>query len=74
MNIHWDALLSVFVVALGSAVAVVALVALALRGLSPAAVADGPARRSRTETATAALCLTLAAVIVLAGLWVIVAK
>ena len=73
MNIHWEALLSVFVVALGSAVAVVALVALALQGLRPAA-ADGPARRSRAATVTTAVCLTLAAGIVLGGLWVIVAK
>ena len=72
MSIHWNALLAVFGVALGSAVTVVALMALALRGLSPAV--DGPARRSRSATAGTAVCLALAAAIVLAGLWVIVAK
>ncbi len=34
MSIHWDSLLAVFVVSLGSAVAVVVLVALAMLGLS----------------------------------------
>ena len=44
MTVHWDSLLAVFLVSLGSAVAVVVLVALALLGLSArAAVVDGPA-------------------------------
>ena len=72
MSIHWNALLAVFGVALGSAVTVVALIALALRGLSPAT--DGPARRSRSAIAGTAACLALAAAIVLAGLWVMVAR
>jgi len=73
MNIHWDALLSVFLVSLGSAVAVVVLVALALVGLSArVAVADGPARSRIAPTAAAGACLVLAAAIVLAGLWVVV--
>jgi hypothetical protein len=74
MTIHWDALLAVFAVSLGSAVAVVAFVALALLGLSArTVVADGPSARSRlTGTAGAAVCLALAAAIVLVGLWVIV--
>ena len=73
MNIHWDALLSVFLVSLGSAVAVVVLVALAMVGLSArAAVADGPARSRIVPTSAAGACLVLAAAIVLAGLWVVV--
>ena len=48
MTIHWDSLLAVFVVSLGSAVAVVVLVALAMLGLSARAVVpDGPGRRCR---------------------------
>ena len=81
MNIHWDSLLAVFLVSMGSAVAVVVLVALAMLGLSTrTAVADGPAtsptpRRSRLAgTAAAGACLTVAAAIVLSGLWVVVAK
>ena len=81
MNIHWDSLLAVFLVSMGSAVAVVVLVALAMLGLSArAAVADGPRtsvlpRRSRLAgTAAAGACLTVAAAIVLSGLWVVVAK
>jgi hypothetical protein len=76
MNIHWAGLLSVFLVSLASAVAVVVLVGLALVGLSArTAVADGPARRSRVAgTAAAGACLTAAAMIVLAGLWAVVAK
>jgi hypothetical protein len=76
MKIHWDALLGVFAVSLGSAVTVVGLVALALLGLSVrTAAADGPSVRLRlTRTAGAAVCLVLATAIVLVGLWVIVAK
>ena len=76
MTIHWDSLLAVFVVSLGSAVAVVTLVALGLLGLSArVAVADGPPRSPRSRvagTAAAGASLALAAAIVLAGLWVIV--
>jgi len=84
--VHWDSLLAVFVVSLGSAVAVVVLVALAMLGLSArVVVADGLAtavsrtsvsrRRSRAVgTAAAGACLTVAAAIVLSGLWVILAK
>ena len=81
MSIHWDSLLAVFVVSLGSAVAVVVLVALAMLGLSAGtAVADGPRtstppRRARVAgTAAAGACLAVAAAIVLFGLWVVVAK
>jgi hypothetical protein len=73
VSIHWDALLSVFLVSLGSAVAVVVLVGLALLGLSArAAVADGPSRSRMVPTVAAGACLALAAAIVLAGLWVVV--
>jgi hypothetical protein len=73
MNIHWDALLEVFLVSLGSAVAIVVLVGLALLGLSArAAVVDGPSRSRIVPTAAAGACLVLAAAIVLAGLWVVV--
>jgi hypothetical protein len=82
MSIHWDSLLAVFLVSLGSAVAVVLLVALAMLGLSArAAVADAPPRtsvrpwRSRVGgTAAAGACLTVAAAIVLFGLWIVVAR
>ena len=81
MTIHWGSLLAVFLVSLGSAVAVVVLVALAMLGLSDrTAVADGPRttttpRRSRLAgTAAAGACLAVAAAIVLSGLWVVVAK
>ena len=53
MSIHWDSLLAVFVVSLGSAVAVVVLVALAMLGLSARAAVRrrapdvAPPRRSR---------------------------
>ena len=78
--LHWDSLLAVFVVSLGSAVAVVVLVALAMLGLSArAVVADGlrtrsPWRSRMAGTAAAGACLTVAAAIVLSGLWVILAK
>ena len=76
MTIHWDSLLAVFLVSLGSAVAVVGLVALAMLGLSArAAVADGPPGRSRAAgTAVAAACLAAAALIVLFGFWVIIVR
>ena len=79
MSIHWDSLLAVFVVSLGSAVAVVVLVALAMLGLSArAAAAEGPPtsvspwRLRVAGTAAAGACLTVAAAIVLAGLWIVV--
>ena len=81
MSIHWDSLLAVFVVSLGSAVAVVVLVALAMLWLSARAfVPDGPRtsvspRHSRVAgTAAAGACLAVAAAIVLTGLWVVIAK
>ena len=63
---------------LGSAVAVVVLVSLAVLGLSArAAVVDGPApprRSAAAGTAVAAACLAAAALVVLCGLWVIIVR
>jgi hypothetical protein len=82
MTLHWDSLLAVVAASLGSAVTVVALVALALVGLSartPRLVRPGvPARRPpltpRTGAALAATCLSIAAAIVLLGLQAIVVR
>jgi hypothetical protein len=86
MTIHWGALLTVFATSLGASVAVVALVAAALLGLSArtphlalcaGAPHDVPPRRSlspRVGTAVAAVCLTGAAGIVLVGLWAMIAR
>jgi hypothetical protein len=82
MTIHWDALFAVFAVSLGSAVGVVALVTVALLGLSARAAqaaaphfADRrPALSPAAGTAVAAVCLTAAAAIVLFGLWVLVVR
>ena len=78
MTVHWGSLLAVFLVSLGSAVAVVALVATALWGLSARApVADAAAapRRARgVGAAVAAACLTAAALVVLFGFWVIIVR
>jgi heme/copper-type cytochrome/quinol oxidase subunit 2 len=82
MTINWASLLHVFVVSLGSTVAVVVLVAVATLGLSARAVrtaSTGPRTGHSTfsrvpATAVAATCLAAAAVIVLFGLWEIVAR
>jgi hypothetical protein len=82
MTIHWDALLTVFAVSLGSTVAVVVLVTVALRGLSAGAARTTttdlavrrPALTLTAGTAVAAVCLTAAALIVLFGLGVLVAR
>lgn len=80
MKINWDALLAVFTVSLGATVGVVALISVALVGLSartPHVVPAGGHRQAtlspRTGTALAAVCLTAAAAIVLLGLWTLVA-
>ena len=75
MTIHWEKLLGVFVVSFGTTVAVVALVTLALLGLSALRPGLGRPRRLRgprcsqppAGTAVAAVCLAAAAVIVLFG-------
>ena len=78
MTVHWGSLLAVFLVSLGSAVAVVALVATALWGLSArASVADAAAapRLSRgVGSAVAVASLTAAALVVLFGFWVIIVR
>jgi hypothetical protein len=79
MTIHGDALFAVFAASLGSAVGVVALVTIALVGLSarsavPAPGARRPLLSPRVGTAVAAVCLTAAAAIVLFGLWVLVVR
>jgi hypothetical protein len=82
MTIHWDSLFAVFAVSLGSTVAVVVLVTLALLGLSTRALRPAPAPVSRwppvmspaVGTTVAAACLAAAVLIVLVGLWVLIAK
>ena len=76
MTVHWDSLLAVFLVSLGSAVAVVALVATALWGLSArAAVVDAaPGLARRAGAAVTVACLAAAASIVLFGFWVIIVR
>jgi hypothetical protein len=79
MKINWDGLLAVFAVSLGATAGVVTLVAVALVGMSaraPHLVPVAAGRRPpspRTGTAVAAVCLALAAAIVLFGLWTLVA-
>ena len=78
MTVHWASLLAVFLVSLGSAVAVVALVATALWGLSArapvvdAAAVPGLARGAGAAVAVA--CLAAAALVVLFGFWVIIVR
>ena len=78
MTVHWGSLLAVFLVSLGSAVAVVALVATALWGLSAsAAVVDAaavPGLARRAGAAVAVAGLAAAASIVLFGFWVIIVR
>ena len=76
--IHWGSLLTVQLVSFVATTTVVALVSLAVVGLS--ARSPGPAPRRHTPvvpvgsgTAVGTVCLVLAALIVLFGLWEIVA-
>lgn len=78
MNIAWNSLLVVFVVAFGAAVAVVVLVSLALIGLSAAdAAREGDATpmlfSPATGRAVAGICLAAASAILVYGLWIIIA-
>jgi hypothetical protein len=81
MSIAWGSLLVVCVVSLAIGVAVVALVAFALVGLSARVArpvggpADGaqPPLGATTGTTIAALCLLAVAAIVVYGLYVIIA-
>jgi hypothetical protein len=83
MTIQWGSLLAVFVVSLSSTVAVVVLVSLAMLGLSVRAVPTAVPPRVPTRppvfspavgTAVAAACLAAAALIVLFGLWALIAR
>ena len=78
MTVHWGSLLAVFLVSLGSAVAVVALVATALWGLSARApvvdAAVAPRLSRGVGAAVAAASLTAAALVVLFGFWVIIVR
>ncbi len=78
MTVHWGSLLAVFLVSLGSAVALVALVATALWGLSardPVADAAVASRLSRgAGAAVAVACLAAAALVVVFGFWVIIVR
>ncbi|GAA5113456.1 hypothetical protein [Pseudonocardia adelaidensis] len=79
--IHWGSLLIVQLVSFGATIAVVGLISLAIVGLS-ARAHGAPASTSgqhvtmfsaRSGTAVGAICLVAAAMIVLFGLWEIVA-
>jgi hypothetical protein len=80
--INWGALLIVQLVSIGATIAVVGLISLAIVGLSARGAHQAPASTSgrqvttfsaRSGTAVAAICLVAAAMIVLFGLWEIVA-
>ena len=80
MEIAWGSLFLVFIVSLAVGVAVVALVAFALVGLSARqrALVGGPHDGASTlspgaGTATAGLCLLAVAAIVAYGLYIIIA-
>lgn len=79
MGINWGSLGTVFVVSFGSAIAVVALVSFALVAFSGRAqAAAGPEVRkpllsAGAGTAVGSICLFAAALIVLYGLYIIVA-
>ena len=76
--IDWGSLLIVQLVSFASTIAVVVLISLAVVGLSGRAPASTPGRHvttfsARSGTAVGAICLLVAAMIVLFGLWEIVA-
>jgi hypothetical protein len=80
--IDWGPLLIVQLVSFGSTIAVVALISLALVGLSARSSHRATAATSgqhmtafsaRSGTAVGAICLAISAMIVLFGLWQIVA-
>jgi hypothetical protein len=66
MTIHWESLLTVFVVSLGATLTVVALVTTGLLALS--------GRRTTISTTSGAACLSGAAAIVLFGLWMMIVR
>ena len=80
--IDWGSLLIVQLVSFGATIAVVVLISLALVGLSARGAHDAPVSTSgqhvttfsaRSGTAVGVICLVAAAMIVLFGLWEIVA-
>mgnify|MGYP007039526206 CR=1 FL=1 len=80
--IDWGALLIVQLVSFGSTIAVVVLVSLGVVGLSARGAHRAPASTSgrhvttvsaRSGTVAGAICLVVAAMIVLFGVWEIVA-
>jgi hypothetical protein len=80
--IHWGSLLIVQLVSFASTIAVVGLVSLAVVGLSARGADRAPTSASgrhvttfstRSGTTVGAICLVSAAMIVLFGLWQIVA-
>jgi hypothetical protein len=80
--IDWGALLIVQLVSFGATITVVVLISLAFVGLSARGAHRAPASTSgqhvttfsaRSGTAAGAICLVAAAMIVLFGLWEIVA-
>jgi hypothetical protein len=79
MHIAWGSLLIVFLVSFAAAIAVVTLVAFALVALSGPSIASPGSRTSvalpasAPNKAIAGLCLVAASLIVLYGLYVIVA-
>jgi hypothetical protein len=81
--IDWGSLLIVQLVSFGSTITVVVLISLAVVGLSARGADRAPASTSgqhvtaftaRSGTAVGAICLLVAAMIVLFGLWQIVAR
>jgi hypothetical protein len=81
--INWGSLLTVLLVSIGTTIAVVTLVSVAVRGLSARGAGQGAATTSERHVSTlsarsgsivGATCLVLATAIVLFGLWEIVAR
>jgi uncharacterized membrane protein len=77
--IDWGSLLIVQLVSFGATITVVGLISLAVVGLSTRTRASTSGRHAttfsdRSGTAVGAICLLVAAVIVLFGLWEIVAR
>jgi len=81
--INWGALLTVLLVSIGTTIAVVTLVSVAVRGLSAREAGHAAATTAehhvntlsaRSGSIVGATCLVVAAAIVLFGLWEIVAR
>ncbi|TYK52587.1 hypothetical protein [Actinomadura decatromicini] len=72
MDIKWGPLGQVFVVALGATVAVVVIFTLGLLAASARQDAGERARSTTIPTATAALCFSACAAIVVYGIYLIV--